>query len=336
MPRSRCRCNGDARWALRMPASPPKSSSTNWRAAAGPIRRLPARAARGASAPCRGAVWSPTRPAGRPARAARRVRSRPWRGAARILQHHRGPGETRSADCRWQFHGRPRGVRAGLRVAVNPGMRSGHRWKAASVSAPERRAGAARSPMTGKVVQSNFHDSLHHALRINQMPPDRGATSCPPPRSPPCVGDLAARRWPRRWSMRFAASGKRIRRLPIGDQLKAREGAQWTKFDTLKCRSAHEAGWRTASGMLSRWCAPGVRRHARPLLALREDGRAVGSVSGGCIETTSWRDCAAKACRCGRSACATAWAEEARRFGPFCGGTMELVLELLASPAPPR
>ena len=38
------------------------------------------------------------------------------------------------------------------------------------------------------------------------------------------------------------------------------------------------------------------------LLALREDGRAVGSVSGGCIGTTSWRDCAAKACRCGRSA----------------------------------
>ncbi|MCB1900567.1 MAG: XdhC family protein, partial [Rhodocyclaceae bacterium] len=71
------------------------------------------------------------------------------------------------------------------------------------------------------------------------------------------------------------------------------------------------------------------------LLALREDGRAVGSVSGGCIED----DLMARLRSEGMPATPRrvsygVGAEEARRFGLPCGGTMELVLEPLSSPAP--
>lgn len=67
------------------------------------------------------------------------------------------------------------------------------------------------------------------------------------------------------------------------------------------------------------------------LLALRDDGRAVGSVSGGCIEDDLIHRLRAE----GMPARAQlvsygVGAEEARRFGLPCGGTMELVLEPLS------
>lgn len=71
------------------------------------------------------------------------------------------------------------------------------------------------------------------------------------------------------------------------------------------------------------------------LLALRDDGRAVGSVSGGCIEDdlidrlrSEGLPAQPQVVRYGVGA------EEARRFGLPCGGTMELVLEPMTSPAP--
>lgn len=71
------------------------------------------------------------------------------------------------------------------------------------------------------------------------------------------------------------------------------------------------------------------------LLALRDDGRAVGSVSGGCIEDDLIDRLRGEGLperpqvvRYGVGA------EEARRFGLPCGGTMELVLEPMTSPAP--
>lgn len=66
------------------------------------------------------------------------------------------------------------------------------------------------------------------------------------------------------------------------------------------------------------------------LLALRDDGRVAGSVSGGCIED----DLIFRLQREGMPARAQLVrygvdAEEARRFGLPCGGTMELVIEPL-------
>ena len=73
-------------------------------------------------------------------------------------------------------------------------------------------------------------------------------------------------------------------------------------------------------------------------LAVCEDGRLVGSVSGGCIED----DLIARLRR-GEQPIETPEvvtygisAEEARRFGLPCGGTLQLVLEPLRSPAPIR
>jgi xanthine dehydrogenase accessory factor len=69
------------------------------------------------------------------------------------------------------------------------------------------------------------------------------------------------------------------------------------------------------------------------MMAIREDGRAVGSVSGGCIEDDlinryasidnirKFPDVSTATARYGVSA------EEAHRFGLPCGGTLELVLE---------
>ena len=75
------------------------------------------------------------------------------------------------------------------------------------------------------------------------------------------------------------------------------------------------------------------------MMALREDGRAVGSVSGGCIEDDliyrytrahggqGLPQAATKVVRYGVSA------DEAHRFGLPCGGTLELVLEFMPSAA---
>jgi xanthine dehydrogenase accessory factor len=71
------------------------------------------------------------------------------------------------------------------------------------------------------------------------------------------------------------------------------------------------------------------------LLALRDDGRVLGSVSGGCIED----DLIHRLQHDGMPAQPQhvrygVGAEQARRFGLPCGGTMELVLEPLRDAAP--
>ncbi|MEC5406521.1 XdhC family protein [Paraburkholderia sp. MPAMCS5] len=69
------------------------------------------------------------------------------------------------------------------------------------------------------------------------------------------------------------------------------------------------------------------------LLALRGDGRAVGSVSGGCIEDDLIDRLRREGMpRGARSLIYGVSAEDARRFGLPCGGTLELVIEPL-SPA---
>ena len=71
-------------------------------------------------------------------------------------------------------------------------------------------------------------------------------------------------------------------------------------------------------------------RQAGAMLAIRKDGRVVGSVSGGCIED----DLIARA-QAGQLPSKPEWArygvsqEEAARFGLPCGGTLRLVIEPL-------
>lgn len=71
-------------------------------------------------------------------------------------------------------------------------------------------------------------------------------------------------------------------------------------------------------------------RQAGAMLAVRKDGRVVGSVSGGCIED----DLIARA-QAGQLPTKPEWArygvsqEEAARFGLPCGGTLRLVIEPL-------
>ena len=67
------------------------------------------------------------------------------------------------------------------------------------------------------------------------------------------------------------------------------------------------------------------------MLAVREDGRVVGSVSGGCIEddiVDRTRREGQRATRCEVVTYGVS-ADEARRFGLPCGGTLQLVLEPL-------
>jgi len=69
------------------------------------------------------------------------------------------------------------------------------------------------------------------------------------------------------------------------------------------------------------------------MMALREDGVVVGSVSGGCIEDdlihryTSAHGAIALPAATPEIVRYGVWAEEAHRFGLPCGGTLELVLE---------
>lgn len=75
------------------------------------------------------------------------------------------------------------------------------------------------------------------------------------------------------------------------------------------------------------------------MMALREDGRSVGSVSGGCIEDDLIARYSTAHGAAGFPPQATAvvrygvLAEEAHRFGLPCGGTLELVLEFAPAPA---
>src|SRR5512145_1046466 len=67
------------------------------------------------------------------------------------------------------------------------------------------------------------------------------------------------------------------------------------------------------------------------MLAVRDDGHVVGSVSGGCIEddiVDRVRREGLKATRCEAVTYGVS-ADEARRFGLPCGGTIQLVLEPL-------
>ncbi|WP_144150623.1 XdhC family protein [Paraburkholderia sp. BCC1885] len=68
------------------------------------------------------------------------------------------------------------------------------------------------------------------------------------------------------------------------------------------------------------------------MLALRGDGRVVGSVSGGCIEDDLIARVRARTIRPRYPEAVTygVTAEEARRFGLPCGGTIQLVLEPLS------
>lgn len=69
------------------------------------------------------------------------------------------------------------------------------------------------------------------------------------------------------------------------------------------------------------------------MLAIRDDGLVVGSVSGGCIEddlVNSVRQHGITATQC-EAVIYGVSADEARRFGLPCGGTIELVLEPLST-----
>jgi xanthine dehydrogenase accessory factor len=69
------------------------------------------------------------------------------------------------------------------------------------------------------------------------------------------------------------------------------------------------------------------------LTAIREDGMVVGSVSGGCVEDDMIARVRAREVARDRPALTSygVSAEEARRFGLPCGGTLELVLEPLGA-----
>lgn len=106
-------------------------------------------------------------------------------------------------------------------------------------------------------------------------------------------------------------------------------------IDVLVLRTARDwlaAGERVLLATVARTWGSSPRP-VGSMMALRNDGRVVGSVSGGCIEddlihryTTAHggsgiRDSAPKVVRYGVSA------DEAHRFGLPCGGTLELILE---------
>jgi xanthine dehydrogenase accessory factor len=73
-------------------------------------------------------------------------------------------------------------------------------------------------------------------------------------------------------------------------------------------------------------------------LAVRDDGHVVGSVSGGCIEDDIIQRIRSEGLTQTKPEAVTYGisADEARRFGLPCGGTLQLILEPLASPEPMR
>ncbi|MCZ8256309.1 MAG: hypothetical protein O9327_11670, partial [Polaromonas sp.] len=95
----------------------------------------------------------------------------------------------------------------------------------------------------------------------------------------------------------------------------------------------------------SQWLAAGLRcelvtvlktwgsspRPEGSMLAICEDGRVVGSVSGGCIEDDMIDRARREGLSQARPAIVTygVSADEARRFGLPCGGTIELAIEPL-------
>lgn len=80
-------------------------------------------------------------------------------------------------------------------------------------------------------------------------------------------------------------------------------------------------------------------RPAGSMAVLREDGRLVGSVSGGCIEEDLIHRVQAQppsSSSLPEVVCYGGTAEDGRRFGLPCGGRLELVMEWLGAPEPLR
>ncbi|MDF9620248.1 XdhC family protein [Pseudomonas entomophila] len=113
-------------------------------------------------------------------------------------------------------------------------------------------------------------------------------------------------------------------------------------IDLMVLRTTHDwlqAGHRVLLATVARTWGSSPRP-VGSMMALRNDGRAVGSVSGGCIEddlihryTTAYGGSGLpegppEVIRYGVSA------DEAHRFGLPCGGTLELVLEFSPAAAP--
>ena len=105
-------------------------------------------------------------------------------------------------------------------------------------------------------------------------------------------------------------------------------------------RDWREQGWQALLATVVRTWGSSPRP-VGAMMALREDGRAVGSVSGGCIED----DLIARYTRAYDSARGIprepprlvrygVSADEAHRFGLPCGGTLELLLEFAPQHAP--
>ena len=69
------------------------------------------------------------------------------------------------------------------------------------------------------------------------------------------------------------------------------------------------------------------------MLVIRDDGHVVGSVSGGCVEDDLIERVKAHQMTGGKPEVVTygVTAEDARRFGLPCGGTIQLVLEPLSA-----
>lgn len=115
-------------------------------------------------------------------------------------------------------------------------------------------------------------------------------------------------------------------------------------IDLLVLRTTHDwlqAGHRVLLATVARTWGSSPRP-VGSMMALRNDGRVVGSVSGGCIEddlihryTTAYGgpglpEGAPEVIRYGVSA------DEAHRFGLPCGGTLELILEFMPAFPPLR
>lgn len=115
-------------------------------------------------------------------------------------------------------------------------------------------------------------------------------------------------------------------------------------IDLLVLRTTHDwlqTGHRVLLATVARTWGSSPRP-VGSMMALRNDGRVVGSVSGGCIEddlvhryTTAYGgpglpEGAPEVIRYGVSA------DEAHRFGLPCGGTLELILEFMPAATPLR
>jgi len=94
-----------------------------------------------------------------------------------------------------------------------PGYRQGNRSRAASISR-QRRAVGRDHAQDGRVEQSNFHN--YRLLRMNEAPTIE-VHLVRNLEAPGGIGEPEPRSRRRRGNAIFAATGKRIRRLPVKD-----------------------------------------------------------------------------------------------------------------------